>query len=52
MSTGQVGHDSVRSEKAHSNSSRPGSAESGPITITMEMFGPTGPTFVDRNSLQ
>ena len=37
--------DSIRSEKAHSNSNRPGSAESGPITITMEIVGPVGPFF-------
>ncbi len=33
----------LRSEKADSSSNRPGSAESGPIIITMEMFGPVGP---------
>ncbi len=35
----------LRSEKAHSNSNRPGSAEPGPITITMEIFEPVGAIF-------
>ncbi len=32
----------LRSENARSNSNRPGSAESGPISITMGIFGPVG----------
>ncbi len=35
----------ICSENANSNSNRPGTAESGRITITTEMFGLVGPIF-------
>ncbi len=35
----------LRNEKAHSNNDKPGSAESGPTTITMDLFRPVGPIF-------
>ncbi len=41
----KVGGRCTRSENAHSNSNRPGSAESGPMTITMGLLGPVGPIF-------
>ncbi len=35
----------MRSETTHSNSNRPGSVESGPISITLTILGPVGPIF-------
>ncbi len=41
---GQIRHhfDNLRSEQGHSNSNRPGSVESGPITITMAIVRACG----------
>ncbi len=35
----------IGQEQAHSNSNRPGSAESGPIIITLEILEARGPDF-------